>query len=671
MVVTWQTPTATDNVAVASIYSSMESGANLTAGTYTVIAYATDSSGNIATPCSFTVIVYPAPTVPPSTQAPPAAASSSSSTVVGAAGAGGCVAILVLVILIIVLLRRRRNPNQVHGTGERPMSDDEILAKAQSIQLDFKAQRVVEEPTMAWMDTPAVVYKSPPSDAKDFGAFFARTVPRELARGCITLDREIGKGEFGSVFSGKIRRADGQEKVIAVKTLVKANHEPSKIAFLQEAAILAQFNHPKIVKLVGVVTVSEPILLCLEFMEFGSLLSYLTSSMVGNNLPDVDMLRMACDVASAMHYLGESGFIHRDLAARNVLVNRKFVAKVSDFGLSQEVGAASKKTDKIPLRWTAMEAVLHRRFSTSSDVWSYGVLLWEIWSYGALPYGAKTNDRILADLNAGIRLSMPKKCPQPVYNIMLECWSQDTTDRPTFYTIFQRLMTLHAAKVKVAKESGEELYASPAELKKNDDDNFSPDMLLYDEPITSSSRAIQNGQLGSAYNSLARALSTRSNASQQSQYNSLQRTVTNPGFTPQASEYPSDLYLSDVESVPRAVKPAAASPVQSSYQQEMYIDDLVEVPQPATSSRVEQASYQQEMYIDDLVEAPTKLQSASEPTAVEILTKNVETWDPSLAYTMSEQSWVPSFTPAQTVDTNETFGFEDGQAGGYLNIDSN
>ena len=537
-------------------------------------------------------------------------------------------AILVLVILIIVLLRRRRNPNQVHGTGERPMSDDEILAKAQAIQLNFKAQRVVEEPTMAWMDTPAVVYKSPPSDAKDFGAFFARTVPRELARGCITLDREIGKGEFGSVFSGKIRRADGQEKVIAVKTLVKANHEPSKIAFLQEAAILAQFNHPKIVKLVGVVTVSEPILLCLEFMEFGSLLSYLTSSMVGNNLPDVDMLRMACDVASAMHYLGESGFIHRDLAARNVLVNRKFVAKVSDFGLSQEVGAASKKTDKIPLRWTAMEAVLHRRFSTSSDVWSYGVLLWEIWSYGALPYGAKTNDRILADLNAGIRLSNPKKCPQPVYNIMLECWSQDTTDRPTFYTIFQRLMTLHAAKVKVAKESGEELYASPAELKKDEDDNFSPDMLLYDEPILTLS---QQGQS--------------------------QRKVSNPSYA-QLSEYPGDLYLSDVESV----VPVAAPADISSRDEDTYIHDLEEVPQPATSSGSQQGSQQLGIQVYELLESPSVPPTpAAEPTAAGILSLNIADWESSHANASSSGQGLsnyPSYAAAQPVDVDK-FGFDD------------
>ena len=519
---------------------------------------------------------------------------------------------------------------------------------------------------MAWMDISAVVYKPPPSNAKDFEVFFAKTIPRELARSCITLDREIGKGEFGSVFSGKIRRADGQEKVIAVKTLVKANHEPSKIAFLQEAAILAQFNHPKIVKLVGVVTVSEPILVCLEFMEFGSLLSYLTSSMVGNNLPDVDMLRMACDVASAMHYLGESGFIHRDLAARNVLINRKFVAKVSDFGLSQEVGAASKKTDKIPLRWTAMEAVLHRRFSTSSDVWSYGVLLWEMWSYGALPYGAKTNDRILADLNAGIRLTIPKKCPQPVYNVMLECWSLDTTDRPTFYSMFQRLMTLHASKVKVAKESGEELYASPADLKKNDDDNFSPDMLLYDEPITAFQQAAYpTDQAGPAYDTLVRASTAQSDSSEHSQFYNVLRKVSNPAYTdssPQPSTYPTDLYLSDFESAP---------PVHSSsHGRDTYIDDLDEVPQHISAHD----NITQQQQADYMTEAPAKPTPPAELTAADILSSNIASWgDSPLAFPHSSEQVspsVPSFAPAQPLDVHDEFGFADEPSGGYLNIDS-
>ena len=145
----------------------------------------------------------------------------------------------------------------------------------------------------------------------------------------------------------------------------------------------------------------------------------------------------------------------------------------------------------------------------------------------------------------------------------------------------------------------------------------------------------------------------------------------------QPAEYPNDLYLSDVESVTpatkpptpsRATKPVVAPPIQSHYQQDMYIHDLVEVPQ---TSNIQQAAYQQEMYIDDLIEVPAKPAPAPEPTAVDILSYNVASWDASMAYTVSEQTWVPSFTPAQALDTNETFGFEDGPAGGYLKIDAN
>ena len=236
-------------------------------------------------------------------------------------------------------------------------------------------------------------------------AYFSMYGDRELERSRVVIESEIGAGEFGSVCSGHYNKLDGKKRTIAIKTL-KDSSDANKVKFLQEASIMIQFKHAKIVDLVGVVTKTEPVLICLEFMELGSLRSYLKSELVENKLANYELVRMACDVCSAMHYLSESGFIHRDLAARNVLINKHFECKVSDFGLSQEAGDQaqdSNKEEKIPIRWTAPEAVMQHRFSSASDVWSFGSLLWEMWAYGATPYKGWTNDVVMSHVNKGYR----------------------------------------------------------------------------------------------------------------------------------------------------------------------------------------------------------------------------------------------------------------------------
>jgi ephrin-B len=271
--------------------------------------------------------------------------------------------------------------------------------------------------------------------------FMAAYSDLELLRSSVVIESEIGAGEFGSVCSGYYRRPDGSKRTIAIKTLKDSSKEENKVKFLQEASIMLQFKHPKIVALVGVVTKADPVLICLEFMELGSLRSYLRSELVIDQLTDADFLRMACDVCSAMHYLGESGFVHRDLAARNVLINKDFVCKVCDFGLSQETKEVhTAGNDKIPIRWTAPEAIQHSKFSTSSDVWSYGILLWEMWSYGALPYKGMPNDVVVTQVSQGYRMPNPKGCPSFVHSLMLSCWNDDLRERPTFFDVFERLL---------------------------------------------------------------------------------------------------------------------------------------------------------------------------------------------------------------------------------------
>jgi len=178
---------------------------------------------------------------------------------------------------------------------------------------------------MKWLQITPVAFQSPPKDMAAMDAYLALNSERELNREDVVIESEIGAGEFGSVCSGYLKRPNNGKLTIAIKTLKDGADAAQKVKFLQEATIMVQFNNAKIVSLVGVVTKGEPVLICLEFMELGSLRTYLKSEFVFEKLSDADLIRMACDVCAGMHYLAESGFVHRDLAARNVLINKDFV----------------------------------------------------------------------------------------------------------------------------------------------------------------------------------------------------------------------------------------------------------------------------------------------------------------------------------------------------------
>ena len=465
-VVNWQTPIANDNVAVESITQSIAQMSNVTAGIHTVEAYCNDTSGNISPRCFFNITVLP----------PFQAQSAGSSASAGiAGGAGGGIAGLLLVGLLIVAIWSRRQRILIHKLESQygnsaDMSDEAVLARAQAIQQALQNKKRNAAPNMKWLQVPPVNYKPPPKDMGNMAKYFSGFSDIELDRATVVIESEIGAGEFGSVCSGFHKRRDGTKRTIAIKTLKDASAEENKAKFLQEASIMIQFKHPKIVALVGIVTKGEPVLICLEFMELGSLRNYLKSELVMDQLADYELLRMACDVCSAMHYLGESGFIHRDLAARNVLVNKEFVCKVCDFGLSQEAGIVSVKDEKIPIRWTAPEAVVNGQFSTASDVWSFGIFMWELWSYGAMPYKGWTNEVVMAQVTKGFRMPAPSNCPAFIHSLMLECWNEDEMERPSFFDIFQRLIAAwnivkpisSSAKVVTYDESGNKIIKAKA-----------------------------------------------------------------------------------------------------------------------------------------------------------------------------------------------------------------
>ncbi|XP_029456738.1 ephrin type-A receptor 5 [Rhinatrema bivittatum] len=265
---------------------------------------------------------------------------------------------------------------------------------------------------------------------------------KEIDASCITIERVIGAGEFGEVCSGRLKLPSKREFSVAIKTLKVGYTEKQRRDFLGEASIMGQFDHPNIIHLEGVVTKSKPVMIVTEYMENGSLDTFLKKN--DGQFTVIQLVGMLRGIASGMKYLSDMGYVHRDLAARNILINSNLVCKVSDFGLSRILeddpeAAYTTRGGKIPIRWTAPEAIAFRKFTSASDVWSYGIVMWEVMSYGERPYWEMTNQDVIKAVEEGYRLPSPMDCPAALYQLMLDCWQKDRNSRPKFEEIVSML----------------------------------------------------------------------------------------------------------------------------------------------------------------------------------------------------------------------------------------
>ncbi|CAL8345690.1 unnamed protein product [Merluccius merluccius] len=274
---------------------------------------------------------------------------------------------------------------------------------------------------------------------------------KEIDVSCIHIERVIGMGEFGEVCSGRLCVQGKREIYVAIKSLKAGYSDKQRRDFLSEASIMGQFDHPNIIRLEGVVTRCKPLMIITEYMENGSLDAFLRKH--DGQFTVIQLVGMLRGIASGMKYLSDMSYVHRDLAARNILVNSNLVCKVSDFGLSrvleddpeaayttrEVIGTYLSPGGKIPIRWTAPEAITYRKFTSASDVWSYGIVMWEVVSYGERPYWDMNNQDVIKAIEEGYRLPAPMDCPVVLHQLMLDCWERDRAERPTFCQILNML----------------------------------------------------------------------------------------------------------------------------------------------------------------------------------------------------------------------------------------
>ncbi|KAE8631359.1 hypothetical protein XENTR_v10001164 [Xenopus tropicalis] len=247
----------------------------------------------------------------------------------------------------------------------------------------------------------------------------------------LTLGKKIGEGEFGDVLQGEY-----MGRPVAIKN-IKCDMTAQN--FLSETATMTKLQHKNLVNLLGVI-LKNGLLLVMELMSKGNLVNYLRSrgrSMV----PPYQLLIFSMDIVQGMEYLELKRLVHRDLAARNILVSEKGEAKISDFGLSKPQ-LQQDDLSRLPIKWTAPEALQNYKFSSRSDVWSFGVLLWEVYSYGRAPYPKMSVREVIEAVKKGYRMEAPENCPPMIYSIMKSCWEADPGKRPTFKKLKEKLETM-------------------------------------------------------------------------------------------------------------------------------------------------------------------------------------------------------------------------------------
>lgn len=276
----------------------------------------------------------------------------------------------------------------------------------------------------------------------------------EVDKENLIIGDHIGTGAFGMVYKGVLKTENAAIKC-AIKTVPPTSTAKQRVDFLREASIMKQFDTFHVVKLMGVISTTTPVYVIMEYMEKGDLKGYLRSQREEHQREKkvlVDgIYLMAAQIADGMAYLASKRFVHRDLAARNCMVGENGIVKIGDFGLTRDIydnDYYRRDTHgRLPVRWMAPESLRDNLYTTASDVWSYGIVVWEIVTFSASPYQGQSNDEVIKNVMKGTTMSRPDNCPDKLYYIMQKCWKKIDKERPTFNEIVEYLLPMTEDKL--------------------------------------------------------------------------------------------------------------------------------------------------------------------------------------------------------------------------------
>ena len=267
---------------------------------------------------------------------------------------------------------------------------------------------------------------------------------KELSRSNISLTEILQRGEFSDIWKGRLREGD---KSMSVSIHLPNLGSKGKKNTFEEAIIMNGLCHPNIIRIHGICCKENKCLIVTECIEDGSLFDYLQKKS-GKSLKVIDVIAISAQVASGMAYLEKKNIVHRDLVSWNVFMAERNIVKIGRFSLARslpELGAFVDTSAKVAIQWMPLEVLIERKFSTKSDVWSFGILLYQMITHGRPPYPGMSNEEVVKKMEKGYRLPKPVRCPQWLYKIMLDCWEAEPDDRPTFYALQYSLSNIAAS----------------------------------------------------------------------------------------------------------------------------------------------------------------------------------------------------------------------------------
>ncbi|XP_044180729.1 fibroblast growth factor receptor 4-like [Acropora millepora] len=378
-------------------------------------------------------------------------------------GVGVLIAVVVGLMILWVLIRRnsrKENNKDDYEMNANERTEEYEISPGRLVKAEDAPESSISRPTYVNLQEVTLHPKmdsDPPHN--EYAPLDLRTRSWEVAREDVIVEKIIGKGAFGQVAKGTAKNLSFRSgtRNVAIK-MIKANApESDKRDLNSELELMKTLKpHPHVIKLLGCVTESEPLLVLIEYVPYGDLLGYLRKSRGLNdtyykdpdikpksNLTSQQLMKFAWQIADGMSYLSLRKVIHRDLAARNVLVGERETCKITDFGMARDVQDENiyerKTKGRLPVKWTAYEALLYGQYTTKSDVWSYGVVLYEIFTIGGSPYPRMDGRKVVSLLQEGYRMQKPEHVDNKLYQIMVDCWQSEPEIRPSFADLTQQL----------------------------------------------------------------------------------------------------------------------------------------------------------------------------------------------------------------------------------------